>query len=152
VGAPVSVPLSCTYADGDQLALSIAGAPSKGTLGAISASAVTYTPNAGEFVADSFNYKANDGDGDSAPATVSITITRPPACDLVTAADVTLSCTDPEGDAIALELGKKATVIGRLTRSIDGSGQLKGKLTAKAKDALKKARSVKVSVRGAGDG
>jgi len=121
VGAPVSVPLS-----------------------------VTYTPNAGEFGADSFTYKANDGDGDSAPATVSITITRPPACDPVTvstprgtAADVTLSCTDPEGDAITLELGKKATVIGRLTRSIDGSGQLKVKLTAKPKNALKKARAVK---------
>jgi hypothetical protein len=96
-------------------------------------------PNAGEFGADSFTHKANDGDGESAPATVSITITRPPACDPVTAADVTLSCTDPEGDTITLELGKKATVIGRLTRSIDGAGQLKGKLTAKPKDALKKA-------------
>ena len=46
-----------------------------------------------------------------------------------------------------LKLGKKATVIGRLTSSFNGSAQLKVKLTAKAKKALKKARSVKVSVR-----
>ena len=35
-----------------------------------------------------------------------------------------------------------------LTSSFSGSAQLKVKLTAKAKKALKKARSVKVSVRG----
>jgi len=46
-----------------------------------------------------------------------------------------------------LKLGKKATVIGKLTGSLDGGGQLKVKLTAKAKKALKQARSVKVSVR-----
>jgi hypothetical protein len=109
-GAPVAVPLSCTDPDGDALTLSIAGAPSKGTLGAISSGSVTYTPNAGASGADSFTYKANDGDGDSALATVSITITRPPACDPVTvstprgtAAAVTLACTDPDGDAITLE-------------------------------------------------
>ena len=64
------MPLTCTDADGDTLTLSIVDDPSKGTLGAISGGAVTYTPDAGEFGADSFTYKANDGDGDSAPATV----------------------------------------------------------------------------------
>ena len=39
-------------------------------------------------------------------------------------------------------------MIGKLTRSLDGTGQLKVKLTAKAKKALKKARSVKLTVRG----
>jgi molybdenum-dependent DNA-binding transcriptional regulator ModE len=47
-----------------------------------------------------------------------------------------------------LKLGKKATVIGTVTRTVGGSAKLKIKLTAKAKKALKKARSVKVSVRG----
>ena len=57
-------------------------------------------------------------------------------------------CRAPEEGEKKLKLGKKATVIGRLTSSFRGSAQLKVKLTAKAKKALKKARSVKVSVRG----
>ena len=55
------MPLSCSDADGDPLTLSIAGVPTKGTLGAISSGAVTYTPNAGDFGTDTFTYKANDG-------------------------------------------------------------------------------------------
>ena len=47
-----------------------------------------------------------------------------------------------------LKLGRKPTVIGKLTRSLDGTAKLKVKLTAKAKKGLKKARSVKLSVRG----
>ena len=56
VGAAVSVPLTCTDADGDPLTLAIDGAPSHGTLGAISGEAVTYTPDAGYSGADSFTY------------------------------------------------------------------------------------------------
>ena len=75
------MPLTCTDPDGDALTLSIVDEPSKGTLGAISGDAVTYTPDAGEFGADSFTYRASDGTAESAPATVSITITRAPSCD-----------------------------------------------------------------------
>ena len=46
-----------------------------------------------------------------------------------------------------LKLGKKATVVGTLTRSLSGSAKFKLKLTGKAKKRLKKARSVKLSVR-----
>ena len=42
---------------------------------------MTYTPDAGAFGADSFTYRADDGAADSAPATVSIAISRPPSCD-----------------------------------------------------------------------
>ena len=42
---------------------------------------MTYTPDAGEFGADSFRYRASDGTVESLPATVSITITRAPSCD-----------------------------------------------------------------------
>ena len=80
VNTAVSVPLSCTDPDGDALTLSKVANPTKGTLGAISGGSVTYTPNAGEFGADSFTYKASDGTADSAAATVSITITRAPTC------------------------------------------------------------------------
>ena len=41
------------------------------------ATTVTYTPAAGYFGPDSFTYRASDGTANSAPATVSITVTRP---------------------------------------------------------------------------
>ncbi len=97
VGEPVSVPLTCTDADGDTLTLAKATDPAKGTLGAFSATAVTYTPDAGEYGDDSFTYTADDGDGESAPATVSITITRPPVCDAV-------SDDTPAGEPVELDL------------------------------------------------
>ena len=79
-GDPVSVPLTCTDPDGDALTLAIEDGPSKGSLGAISGGSVTYTPDAGEFGADTFTYTASDGAATSAPATATITITRPPSC------------------------------------------------------------------------
>ena len=39
------------------MTLSIVNGPSKGSLGAISGGAVTYTPDAGEHGADSFTYR-----------------------------------------------------------------------------------------------
>ena len=109
VGTAVSVPLSCTDPDsGDTLTLSKASDPAHGTLGAVSGGAITYTPAAGYHGADSFTYKANDGDSDSAPATVSITVTQAPVCDAISkdatagiALEITLSCTDPDaGDTL----------------------------------------------------
>ena len=92
------------------MTLSIVDGPTKGSLGAISGGAVTYTPDAGEYGADSFTYRANDGTNDSAPATAHLTITRPPACEDVsvrtavgTAVQVPLECTDPDdGDTLTL--------------------------------------------------
>ena len=72
---------------------------------------MTYTPDDGAFGADSFTYTGSDGVADSAPATVSITITRPPACDDVsrrtavgTAVSIPLTCTDPDGDPLTLSI------------------------------------------------
>ena len=45
----MSVPLTCSDPDGEALTLSIVDGPSKGSLGAISGGAVTYTPDAGKF-------------------------------------------------------------------------------------------------------
>ena len=111
-GDPVSVPLSCTDPDGDPVTLAIGDGPSKGSLGAISGGAATYTPDAGEFGTDSFTYVASDGAATSTPATVSITITRPPSCQDVarrtaagSAVNVPLTCTDPDGDPLTLSIG-----------------------------------------------
>ena len=92
---------------GDTLTLSERDEPAKGTLGAVTDGAVVYTPNAGEFGPDSFTYGASDGTAASAPATVNVTISRPPACDDVaetvrvgSSVSVPLTCTDPDGDAL----------------------------------------------------
>ncbi len=77
--------------------------PAHGTLGAIAAGKVTYTPAAGFKGADSFTYRASDGTAQSAPATVSLTVTnRAPTCDADsastpggTAVEVTLTCRTP---------------------------------------------------------
>ena len=63
VGTAVSVPLTCTDPDGDALTLSIVGGPANGSLGAIAGGAVTYTPDAGDFGADSFTYRGERRNG-----------------------------------------------------------------------------------------
>ena len=114
VGVAVAVPLTCTDADGDALTLSKASDPAHGTVGAITAGSITYTPATGYFGPDSFTYRASDGTAQSAPATVSITVTRAPACSDAsastpsgTAVEVTLTCTDADGDALTLVEGHR---------------------------------------------
>jgi hypothetical protein len=79
-GKPSTVQVFCSDPDGDALTLAAVGAPSQGTLGPVSGGTVLYTPDAGQFGADSFTYRASDGTANSAAATVNVTITRAPAC------------------------------------------------------------------------
>ncbi|MGJ8654793.1 MAG: Ig-like domain-containing protein, partial [Opitutaceae bacterium] len=71
-GNSIAITLSASDANGDPLTYSVVTPPSNGTLSG-SAPELTYTPNAGFVGTDSFTYIANDGQFDSAPATVSIT-------------------------------------------------------------------------------
>jgi len=91
---PVTVTLSGSDLTDCELTFSIVGAPSHGTLGAISnnpcsvglpmsdTASVTYTPAPGFDGNDSFTYVVNDGTSDSNPATVRITVKAqpPPSC------------------------------------------------------------------------
>jgi len=61
--------------DGNALTYAIVTGPAHGTLSAVSGANVTYTPVANYNGADTFTFKANDGTVDSAPATVSISVT-----------------------------------------------------------------------------
>ena len=75
----VTITLSGTDADGDPLTFSIVSGPSNGTLGAIiqvtpTSATVDYTPNANYNGGDSFVYQANDGNGGTDNATVTITV------------------------------------------------------------------------------
>jgi VCBS repeat-containing protein len=82
---PTAITLTGHDADDDDLTFTIVTGPTHGTLGSIGApncaaandctASVTYSPAANYFGPDSFTYKVNDGTVDSAPATVSITVT-----------------------------------------------------------------------------
>ncbi len=97
-----TVTFSCTSTPGFPNGYTVVANPSHGTLGAISAAGmVTYTPNSGFNGSDSFTYEATNRSGPSVAATVSITVTPPPAptCRAVsvtttaaTAASVTFNC------------------------------------------------------------
>jgi hypothetical protein len=67
------ITLTASDLDGDTLQFSIVQAPAHGRLEG-SAPNVTYVPDAAYYGSDSFNFKANDGHVDSAPATVNITV------------------------------------------------------------------------------
>ena len=114
VGAAVQVPLECTDPDGDAVTFSIVDGPSNGTLGPITGDEVTYTPDAGEFGADSFSYAASDGTAESPVATVNVMITRPPACEDIgktvrvgSSVSVPLTCLDPDGDDVTLAIDER---------------------------------------------
>jgi VCBS repeat-containing protein len=68
--------LSGTDVDGDVLSFAKLTDPAHGTLSLNSTGAFTYTPVANYFGTDSFSFKVNDGNLDSASAAVSLTISN----------------------------------------------------------------------------
>ena len=75
----VTITLSGSDADGDSLTFSIVSGPSNGSLGAIiptgpTTATVDYTPNLNYFGGDSFVFRADDGNGGTDDATVTITV------------------------------------------------------------------------------
>ncbi len=78
--AAQTIVFTATDGDADPLTFSIGTSPTKGVLSAItpintSSASVTYTPSLNQNGADSFTVIANDGIGNSAPATMSISLT-----------------------------------------------------------------------------
>ena len=112
------ITLTGSDADGNPLTYSIVTQPSHGVLSS-SAPNVTYTPAANYNGSDSFTFKVNDGQTDSAPATVSITVSpvndAPMAIpqsltiDEDTSLDVILSGSDVDGDSLTLTLVTEPT-------------------------------------------
>jgi hypothetical protein len=72
----VTIGLSGTDSAGASLAFSVVSQPAHGTLSG-AAPNLSYKPSAGYSGSDSFTFKVNNGQSDSLPATVSITITPP---------------------------------------------------------------------------
>lgn len=112
----VDFTMSATDVDGDALTFSATNG-ANGTV-SVSGSTATYTPNADFNGTDSFTYTANDGTVDSAPATVTVTITAANDAPVVAnatlsvdedgSADLTLTATDAEGDAVTFAVGNPA--------------------------------------------
>lgn len=105
----VSITLSGTDLDGDALTFEVSSQPTTGTLDG-SAPNLAYTPATGFSGADTFAFTVSDSLETSAPATVDITVVGgnlPPtafdqnvATDEDTATGITLTGSDPNGDAL----------------------------------------------------
>lgn len=80
-GSTATIPLACVDESGDSITRRIVSAPGKGTLGEINqgAGTVTYTPAPGFAGTDSLVFAASDGTNESAPATISLSVTAPSA-------------------------------------------------------------------------
>ena len=85
---PAAITLSGSDVEGSALTYVLLTAPAHGTLnvgpGALGSAQIIYTPQANFSGADQFTFKVNDGELDSAPATVSITVVavnQPPDVD-----------------------------------------------------------------------
>ena len=94
---PVAVTLAASDADRDALSYEILQPPLHGFLGG-SAPALTYTPHAGYSGADSFIYRASDGDRTSDPAAVDLTVRPSIASDFRVQ---TVAITIPGGESVA---------------------------------------------------
>ena len=109
-----AITLSATDAQNNNLTYSIVSNPSNGSLGNVSGTSVTYTPNANWNGTDTFTYKANDGPADSNTATVTVTVAAVedlPVSSAVsastnedTAKAITLSATDGDGDSLTYSI------------------------------------------------
>ncbi len=75
-GAPAT-PVALALSGGAATSLSLGSAPSHGTVTVTGATTLSYQPAAGFAGSDSFTYRASNGSGISAPATVSITVNNP---------------------------------------------------------------------------
>ncbi|HXI51676.1 MAG TPA: Ig-like domain-containing protein, partial [Candidatus Saccharimonadales bacterium] len=105
----LNIILASSDPDGDTLTFSIVTAPAHGTLSGTGANR-TYTPAANYNGPDNFTFKVNDGTVDSAPATVSLTVTpvndspsangQSVSTPYNTAVSITLTGSDPDGSAL----------------------------------------------------
>ncbi|MFQ5968526.1 MAG: Ig-like domain-containing protein [Acidimicrobiia bacterium] len=115
---PKAITLTGSDLDGDPLTFTVLSQPANGTLSG-TAPNLTYSPNADFNGSDSFTFKVNDGTVDSAPATVSITVTAvndaPVAQDQQVSTKqgepvaITLAASDADGDPLTYAVATAPT-------------------------------------------
>jgi len=129
--SPLTSSLSGSDPDNDPLTFTIVDQPQHGSLGLSPASSFTcpftYTPAADWSGSDSFTYLVNDGQVDSAPATVSITRDQPPSATSLTFTTTssktlsgTVSGSDPDNDPLTFQTSTPSQH-GTFTFKSDGS-------------------------------
>ncbi|MFN8017113.1 MAG: Ig-like domain-containing protein [Acidimicrobiales bacterium] len=108
-GVATPIVLSAADANADSLAYALADQPAKGTVTCTSAGECSYTASAGQTGTDTFTFTASDGTDTSSTGRVTITITnQAPLANAqtvagnapTTATPITLTGTDPNGDAL----------------------------------------------------
>ena len=111
----VEFTLTGTDPDGDALQFNITSNPTHGTLAGYIPNMI-YIPDEGFYGQDSFTFVVFDGFEESLPATVSITVTRPPVANPQTVTtvhdqrvDIVLTGTDPDGDALQFNITSNPT-------------------------------------------
>jgi hypothetical protein len=113
VGEPLDATLSGQDADGDALTYSVTVLPTIGTVQVMDAAAGTfrYTPGNAAFGTDQFRYRVNDGNDNSAEATVTVVVNRKPAAQdqsmraaTSLPAAGTLVGTDEDGDPVSFAI------------------------------------------------
>src|SRR5206468_4327820 len=118
-----AITLTASDVDGDTFTYTVVIGPTHGTLSG-TAPTLTYTPAGNYNGADSFTFKANDGTVDSAPATISITITPVNDAPVANAQAVTT----PAGTAKAITL-TASDVDGEIGRASWRAGAAPGRGT-----------------------
>lgn len=110
---PLGIVLTASDVEGAPLTYTVVVAPTDGLLDGVSQS-LTYTPDADFNGSDSFTFVANDGQADSEPATVAITVhpvndtpiavedTATTDEDVPVSIDVLVNDTDVDGDALTI--------------------------------------------------
>jgi hypothetical protein len=120
VGEPLDATLSGQDADGDALTYSVTVLPTIGTVQVMDAAAGTfrYTPGNAAFGTDQFRYRVNDGNDNSAEATVTVVVNRKPAAQdqsmraaTSLPAAGTLVGTDEDGDPVSFAIPANGTVV-----------------------------------------
>jgi Leucine-rich repeat (LRR) protein len=122
-GVAAAITLSATDADNDPLTYAVASTPAHGTLSG-TAPNLTYTPNSGYSGADSFTYKANDGQADSNIATVTLQVNPVPIYlpTITFASGACLSNTQAQG-VVNLTLADPGVLAAQLTLTAQSSNQ-----------------------------
>jgi hypothetical protein len=130
-GHSIEITLAGSDPEGDELTFSISTAPAHGSLEDLDSESgtVTYVPDAGYSGTDSFEFVVSDGESDSEPATVGITIVAPNsppvAADVEAETDedesvtVYLSANDPDSDEVtfSIESGAAHGSVARLEQT-----------------------------------
>lgn len=156
----VAVVLTGGDADGDPLTFTVSSAPSHGSLSGTPPN-LTYTPNLNYFGPDSFIFQTNDGYGNSAPGTVSISVapvndapvTYPQTVGTEEEVPITVTAaSDPDGDELFLTIldspdhGVLTMANGAITYTPDVDYIGSDSFTFKASDGTLEVASTTISV------